>query len=175
MLSRREKALLAALFWTAAASAAGLSVYMAGERRAATAERTRLAEREITALSARLRAGEGSQAGPADLEARIADARGRLYGPGEIDPYRFGIIIRDLLLSEGLAIARYQTVEQGSATVLEFSVEGSARALAGFLDRVCRAPKWWTVSFLSVRTAGGDGAVQAVLRISYEQAAKSGG
>ena len=115
------------------------------------------------------------RAPPADLEARIADARARLYAPGEIDPYRFGIVIRDLLRSEGLAIARYQTVEQGSGTVLEFSVDGSARALARFLQRVSEAPRWWTVSFLSVRAAGGQGSVQAVLRISYEQAAKAGG
>lgn len=163
--------MLAALFWTAAVAAAGVSVYMAGERRAATAERITLAEREIAALSARLAGAAGGGAvAPADLEARIADARLRLYAPGEIDPYRFGIIIRDLLRSEGLAIARYQTVEQRGSTVLEFSVEGSARALAGFLKRVSEAPRWWTVSFLSVRTAGGAGAVQAVLRISYEQA-----
>ncbi len=175
MLSRREKALLAALFWTAAVAAAGVCIYLAGERRAATAQRIELAEREIAALGARLTGGGADGADPVDLEARIADARSRLYAAGEIDPYRFGIVIRDLLRSEGLAIVRYQTIEQGSATALEFSVEGSARAMAGFLKRVSDAPRWWTVSFLSVRSSGGNGSVQAVLRISYEQAGKSGG
>jgi hypothetical protein len=180
VLSRREKLLLAALLWTAAVAAAGVTVYLAGEGRAATTQRIRLAEREVASLAARMAGGHGAGPGAdaparAGLEERIADARGRLYAPGEIDPYRFGIIIRDLLLAQGLEIARYQTVEQGGSTDLEFSVQGSARALSGFLEQVSRAPRWWDLSFLSVRTAGDAGAVQAVLRISYEQAEKSGG
>jgi hypothetical protein len=179
VLSKREKALLVALFWSAAAAAGFVTITLASQRRAALAEQVTLARRELAGLEARM-GGAGGAAGAgtvsaSDLEARIADARGRLYGPDEIDPYRFGIVIRDLLRAEGLSISRYQTVEQGSATLLEFSVDGSARSVARFLERVSEAPKWWAVSFLSVRTAGNDGSVQAVVRVHYEQAGKSGG
>ena len=181
MLSKREKGLLVALFWAMRAAAAFVTVYFAPEERGALSGRIRLAERELatlstlpaaeaTAGSAAAAAGSGSEA---VLVARIAEARSRLYAPGEIDPVRFGIIIRDLLLAEGLAIARYQTVEQGSATALEFSIEGSARSVARFLRRVSESPKWWAVSFLSLRSGGGDGSVQAVLRIHYEQEGKT--
>ncbi len=169
--------MLVALFWSAAVAGSFVTVTLASQRRAALAEQVALARRELSGLETRIRGGAGA-AGPAsvaELEARIADARGRVYAADEIDPYRFGIVIRDLLRAEGLSISRYQTVEQGSMTLLEFSIDGSARSVARFLQRVSEAPKWWSVSFLSMRTAGNDGTVQAVLRIHYEQAGKSGG
>jgi hypothetical protein len=181
VLSKREKALLAALFWSAAFAACFVTVTLASQRRGALAEQVALARRELSGLEARLGGGAaGAGAGAAalsvaELETRIAGARGRLYGSDEIDPYRFGIVIRDLLRAEGLTISRYQTVEQGSVTLLEFSVDGSARSVARFLQRVSEAPKWWAVSFLSMRASGGDGSLQAVIRIHYEQAGESGG
>ncbi len=188
MLSKREKALLVALFWSAAVAGCFVAVTLASQRRAALAQQVTLARRELAGLEARLGRGAGiaapgaagapgapGAASVSDLEARIADARGRLYGPDEIDPYRFGIVIRDLLRAEGLSISRYQTVEQGSVTLLEFSVDGSARSVARFLQRVSEAPKWWSVSLLSMRAAGGDGSVQAVVRIHYELSGKPGG
>jgi hypothetical protein len=84
-----------------------------------------------------------------------------------MDPYRFGIIIRDLLLRDGLAISRYQTQEVMGENLLEFAVSGEAMGLARFLRRVSQSKKLWSVPFLSV-TAGQRGKVQAVFRIGYE-------
>ena len=84
-----------------------------------------------------------------------------------MDPYRFGIIIRDLLLRDGLAISRYQTQEVMGKNLLEFAVSGNAMSLARFLQRVSDSPKQWSMPFVSI-SAGERGKVQAVFRIGYE-------
>jgi hypothetical protein len=86
-----------------------------------------------------------------------------------MDPYRFGIIIRDLLLRDGLEISRYQTQEVTGEVLLEFAVSGSAIGLTRFLQRVSSSAKLWSMPFLSVSSQGGKGRVQAVFRIGYER------
>ena len=84
------------------------------------------------------------------LRGELEEERRRLYAPGEMDPYRFGLIVRDLLVAEGLQIDRYQTLEAGKRTLLEFAVRGEARGMLAFLRRVSLSEHTWSVPYLSI-------------------------
>ena len=167
MLNKRETLLLHALVWAVAAAAAGIGFYLQLERRAQIGQ-------QAGALAGQLGKFEARAADEGDLQRQKEGlARGlerdkeRYYAAQEMDPYRFGIIIRDLLLRDGLAISRYQTQEVMGQNLLEFAVSGSALGLARFLQRVSESPRQWSVPFLSI-SAGERGRVQAVFRIGYE-------
>jgi len=176
MLSRRERLLLNVLAWVLIAAAAGVGFSLQLERRSD-------ALRGIGRVSGQLEELDRRTADPQSLAHRkleltraLVREESRRYAAGEMDPYRFGILIRDLLLQEGLEIRRYQTQEAKGGNLLEFAVSGSALGLARFLEKVSESPKLWTVPFLSI-SAGEGGKAQAVLRIGYEsidEAALSG-
>jgi hypothetical protein len=169
MLSKRERALVHILVWTLAAVAFLLFGYsqLAGRREVSSSialMEEQLARFNKKAVSASELAGRKEQ-----LEAELAELRKRFYGKEEIDLYGFGASVRDLLVSSGLQINRYQTLELSEQTYLEFSVAGSAYGLVRFLQQVSVHPKHWSIPYLSINARGGDGSVQALFRIGYEQ------
>ncbi len=168
-MSRREKVLLNVLLWVVAAAILGVLAWLELEKSAETRGQAAVMEEQIRRFSER--AGDETE-----LEGRrqrlvqaLEAERQRFYGAGEMDTYGFGIIIRDLLVAGGLEISRYQTVEVGQSTYLEFSVAGSALELARFLQRVSASEKYWSVPFLSISNRSADGNVQSVFRITYEK------
>ena len=167
MLNKREVLLLHALAWVVAAAAAGIGFYLQLERRAEAAQRIGALSEQIGQLGARAADQEALARRKQELTQALVGGQSRYYAAQEMDPYRFGIIIRDLLLRDGLAISRYQTQEVMGESLLEFVVSGSAMGLARFLQRVSDSPKQWSIPFLSI-SAGERGKVQAVFRIGYE-------
>ncbi len=167
-LSRRERLLVRVLGWTLVLVVLGaFSLHEAGRVTEARGRAVRL-EQQARRLAAKL-----PEAG--DLAGRLERARGaleeerrRFYAPGEMDPYRFGTLVRDRLVARGLKIDRYQTLEPGQGTLLEFSVQGDALALVSFFREASESDKYWSLPFVSV-SAKGEGAVQSVFRIRYEQ------
>lgn len=167
-MSRREKLLVNALLWTAILVAAGLFGYLTLERRSAARERIGALEQQLAKLPSRGGDPAALDSRREALAERLAREQSRFYGPEEMDPYRFGALVRDLVIGEQLAIDRYQTVEVGDRTLLEFSLRGGSLGLMGFLQEVSLSPRYWEVSFLSISARAGTGAIQSVLRIGYE-------
>jgi hypothetical protein len=86
-----------------------------------------------------------------------------------MDPYSFGTGVRKKLASLGMHVVRYQVLEIKGRDTLEFSVSGPARALVLFLKEVSESKKYWSISLLKVSIHAGTAAVDAVLRIGYEE------
>ncbi len=168
-LTPRERFLVTLLGWAIALAVLGALILHERGRAAEAQARAVLLEQQVRRL-----AGKVPQAG--DLTGRIERARralelerGRFYAPGEMDPYRFGALIRERLVSRGLRIDRYQTLEPQKGSLLEFSVQGDALALVSFFREVSLADKYWSIPFVSVSVKGPQGLVQSVFRIQYEQ------
>jgi hypothetical protein len=171
MLSKRETLLLHVLAWVVVAAAAGIGFYLQLERRTQTGRQIAALAQQVGKLEARAADEEGLRRQKEELAGRLERDRKRYYAAREMDPYRFGIIIRDLLLRDGLAISRYQTQEVMGENLLEFAVSGSALSLARFLRKVSESPRQWSIPFLSI-SAGERGRIQAVFRIGYESLAE---
>jgi hypothetical protein len=167
MLSKREALLLHVLVWAVAAAACGIGFYLQLERRAEARRQVAALREQVGRFGARANDQQSLSRRKEQLARELEQDRGRYYTAQEMDPYRFGIIIRDLLRRDGLEISRYQTQEVMGENLLEFAVSGDALRLARFLQRVSQSPKLWSVPFLSV-TAGQRGRIQAVFRIGYE-------
>jgi hypothetical protein len=167
MLNKREVLLLRALAWVVVAAAAGIGFYLQLERRAEAREKIGALSEQIGRLGARAADEDSLARRKLELTGALERTQQRYYAAQEMDPYRFGIIIRDLLLRDGLAISRYQTQEVMGKNLLEFAVSGNAMSLARFLQRVSDSPKQWSMPFVSI-SAGERGRIQAVFRIGYE-------
>jgi len=167
MLSKRETLLLHVLVWAVVAAAAGIGFYLQLERRAEARQKIAALREQVGKFGARAADQEALNRQKEQLSRELELDRGRYYTAQEMDPYRFGIIIRDLLRRDGLEISRYQTQEVMGENLLEFAVSGNALGLTRFLQKVSQSPKRWSVPFLSV-TAGQRGKIQAVFRIGYE-------
>jgi nitrate/nitrite-specific signal transduction histidine kinase len=167
MLSKREILLLHVLVWVVVAAAAGIGFYLQLERRADAVQKIGALREQMSKFGARAADQEALSRQKEQLGRELERDQGRYYAAQEMDPYRFGIIIRELLLRDGLAISRYQTQEVMGQNLLEFAVSGNALGLARFLQRVSESPKRWSVPFLSI-SAGERGRVQAVFRVGYE-------
>lgn len=161
--------MVALLIWTCLAAGAALVFFLEAGRRAEIRQQVALMEAHVRKLEQdapdeRLLVERGGR-----LQGELEQERRRLYAPGEMDPYRFGLIVRDLLVAEGLQIDRYQTLEAGKRTLLEFAVRGEARGMLAFLRRVSLSERTWSVPYLSIGARGETGMVQSVFRIHYAQ------
>jgi hypothetical protein len=167
VLRRRETLLLHVLVWAVVAAAAGIGISLQLERRAEARQKIAALREQAGRFGARAADQQALSRRKQQLAQALERDRARHYTVQEMDPYRFGIIIRDLLRRDGLQISRYQTQEVMGENLLEFAVSGDALGLARFLQRVSQSPKRWSVPFLSA-AAGQRGKVQAVFRIGYE-------
>jgi hypothetical protein len=168
-MTKRERILMAFLGWSIVAAAAAVSLVLIGERSAGLQSRIAAMEEQLQAVRLQLDARSADGTDIQALEERVQELRARFYEQGRMDPYSFGVQVRDLLVQSGLSIRRYQTVDVRGSTLLEFSLQGDALSLARFLQRVASRPKQWTITFLSVRAPRDSSTVQAVLRIGYEE------
>ena len=156
------------LLWTGLAAGLGIAGYSVLQRRGAAREQIALLEQQVVKAGERTGDVEALRSRRDALAGQLAAEQARFYRSEEMDAYRFGTLVRDLLLGEGLAIDRYQTIEVGEKTLLEFSVSGSPLGLLEFLSQVSRASRYWNLSFLSINAREEDGRVQSVFRIAYE-------
>jgi hypothetical protein len=169
MLSRRERVLIHILVWTCLAAAAGLFVYREAGRQVDIRRRVALMEEQLVKFTRRI-PDAGQLAGRKErLRQELEEERKMFYAGAQMDPYRFGIIVRDLVAAQGLQIDRYQTMEIGGRTLLEFSVRGDALGFLAFLRRASLSDHYWSIPFVSINARGGGGVVQSVFRIHYEQ------
>ncbi len=167
-MSKREKLLLNVLLWIVITAILGVLFFIEKERKDELESKIGLMEGQIQKFSTRA-ADEGQlEVQKERLIAVLEEEKRRFYKTREMDPYRFGIIIRDLLVSNNLVIKRYQTLEIGESMVLEFSVTGDGLDYTRFLESLSSAEKYWSVSFLSINARGGGGEVSSVFRVSYE-------
>ena len=169
MLSKRERLLVHVMVWVLVAAAAGVGLFLQLERRADVRKKVRVITEQMGKFGARASDEGGLARQKQELSQALARDKDRFYTAQEMDPYRFGIIIRDLLVREGLEIGRYQTLEGPGDNLLEFAVSGQALGLARFMQKVSGSPKRWLMPFLSISAQGGKGKVQAVFRIGYEK------
>jgi len=167
-MTRRESLLVTILLWTALVTGLGVAGFGILQRRGAAREQIALLEQQVVTAGERSADVEAMRGRRDTLAGQLAAEQARFYRPEEMDAYRFGGLVRNLLLEERLAIDRYQTIEVGEKTLLEFSVSGNPLDLLEFLSKVSEAPRYWDISFLSINARGEDGRVQSVLRIAYE-------
>jgi hypothetical protein len=160
--------LLNILVWVVVLVVLGFLTTGTLQRRAGLRDKIALLEKQIPQFTARAADGEALRAQRQRLEEDLAAERDHYYEAGRIDPYRFGIVVRELLLARRLRILKYQTLESGQRTLLEFAVEGSALELMSFLQAVSKSEKYWSISFLSISARRGNGEVEAVFRVGYE-------
>lgn len=92
----------------------------------------------------------------------------KFYLREELDPYQYSIIIRKLLISNGMNIKRYQTVEVKDITYLEYSVVGDALGFVEFIKNVSSSDKYWNIPYLSIDARKGDDNINSLFRITYE-------
>ena len=154
--------------WTGLTAGLGIFGYSVLQRRGAAREQISLLEQQVVRASERTGEAEALRSRRDALAGQLAAEQARFYRPEEMDAYRFGTLVRGLLLEENLVIERYQTIEVGEQTLLEFSVSGSPLGLLEFLSKVSNAPRYWDLAFLSINARAGDGRVQSVFRIAYE-------
>ena len=168
MVSSRERFLLNILSWIVAVVALSFLSAATLEKRAGLRGKINQLERQIPQFSAHAAGEVQLRARRQRLQAELEAERNHYYQAGQIDPYRFGILIRDLLVGSRLQIKRYQTLEVGKQILLEFSLEGSVLDLMKFLEAVSKSGKHWSMPFLSINARGDTGVVDAVFRIGYE-------
>jgi hypothetical protein len=174
MVARRTRVLLALL-----ASAAGVVVCGIvaseglGRLAAARADVARHEARIARLHDAQPEGGVGPGARDA-LAAEIAARRARRYGPGEMNPYSFGTLVKGSLSSLGISVLRYQVVEVGGAPYVEFTATGSARSFIEFLRDISQNGKAWIIPSLSLTMREGTERADAIIRVGYATADATG-
>lgn len=168
MLNKRERLLLNVLVWVAIAAVFGVFTFFEGMKRIELRERIALIEEQMRRLQVKLPSRAELSETKKHLQVELKGLQSRFYLEEQMDPYQFGSVIRELLVHEGLSIKRYQTLEVGEDTLLEFSVSGDALGFFRFLEKISRSEKFWSVPFVSINARGGAGRIDSVVRIGYE-------
>ena len=130
-------------------------------------------EMQIQKLTARRIDISGSKDLKETLVHEIESGMRRFYMKDEIDPYRFSRLIDELLGSHNLTVEKYQTIESGGTLLLEYTIQGNACGLSGFLQHVSYSDKYCSIPFLVIDAREKDGSIRAVFRIGYETIDKS--
>lgn len=167
-MNRRESILVSVLAGVLIAAAAVTAFILQMERRSEVRQRIAVMEGELAKLSERGGDEAALRLRRDLLVAERALERQRFYQVQEMDTYRFGAIVRAVLIREGLQISRYRTLEASHRTLLEFTVSGSALETARFLRRVTDSERVWIVPVLSIDAHGATGELRSVFRIGYE-------
>ncbi len=168
MLAKREKTLLGILIGVVVLSGAGLGIQMGVERLTDARSKVAQYEAQIRKISQALPAEEDIVTRAAAMKAELADVTSRFYAPEDLNPYSFGTLIKKKLAGLGITVVRYQVVETGGKSFLEFSVTGSARSIVQFFKDVSEAGKYWTVPMLTLTMREGTEKADVVFRIGYE-------
>lgn len=167
-LSKREKLLLYIFLLVSIISGSGIIYYIMIEKVIRLNENITLSEMQIRQFQKTMPDRPGLQEEEEQLLREINALQNKFYNDTEMDPYKFGILVRDLLSSRNLNIRKYQTIETKDVFLLEFSVTGDALNLAEFLEQVSYADKYWSMNTLTINANKINGRVQAVFQITYE-------
>ena len=167
-MTRRESVLVGVLAAVVAAAFVVTAFALQLDRRSETRRRIVVMTAELEKLQGRGGDEAALRRQRDELSAERARERERLYVKGEMDTYRFGTIVRELLIRESLVISRYRTLEASRRTFLEFTVSGSALGTARFLERVTDSDHIWVVPVLSIDAHGASGELGSMFRIGYE-------
>ena len=167
-LSKREKLLVYLFFLITIISALGLFYYLMIEKLVSVNKNIGLLETRIQQINSSMPDEFNLQLKKDLLLRGIDELQDKFYKKEEMEPYKFGILIRDLLSAKGLNIQKYQTIEAKDVILLEFSIKGNALAFAEFLEDVSLADKYLSVNSLTINAAENNGWIQAVFQITYE-------
>lgn len=167
MLAKREKQLLVVLIVVAALCAVGMGTALGVEALGTARERAAQYEEQVRRLSESLTSEASLSARRDLLKAELDRERAHFYSPGEMNPYLFGTLVRQKLSTHGIAVIRYQVVEEKSGNSVEFSVSGNIRSLVLFLKEVSDSTKYWTISSMTLNMSEGGSDFTAVFRIGY--------
>lgn len=126
-------------------------------------------ERQLIALKESAVKSAGLEDEYSLLTERIEGERAQLYAPGEIDRYRFGVLVNDLLTSNGIEIESTKMAETEGRTVLEYVLHGPTPGILEFLRSVAGYEKRLDIPYISLRTLEGGAIMHAVMRIAYAQ------
>jgi len=168
-LNKRERMLLNILLWTVVITFLGIFYLLEINKKADLQERIGLLEEQLKRFRITMPDENELIFKRDDLYKELAELKHRFYFEQDIDTYRFGIIIYDLLVSSGLEINRYETMDVGKNTLLEFSVRGNALGFISFLKSVSLSDKYWHIPYVSINSRSGNGVINSVFRIGYEK------
>jgi len=168
MLAKHEKLLLSIMGAVAAASAVVIAVTMGAERLQRANAKTRQYQAQILTLEKSLRSETELAAVRTRLTDELAAARKKFYSKGEISPFTFGTMLRRKLAAHGVAVTRYQVIEQKGVSSLEFSVSAPVGSLILFLKDASESERYWNISSLALSMKEGIATADAVFRIGYE-------
>ena len=168
MPARREKRLLLILCAVVALCALGVVLNSgAGRLKSAraklghyrtlaeTLQQSMRCEADLAALSNR-------------LKDQLSNARKKFYSTGEIGPFTFGSIVRKKLSARGIAVIRYQVLEEKRTGSLELSVSGPIKSLVFFLKDVSDYERFWNISSFALTLREGSSLADAHFKIGYE-------
>ena len=168
-MNKREKILLNILLWTVVITFSGIFFLFEVNKKADLDERIELLEEQLKRYRIKMPDQKDLIFQRDNLSIELAELKHRFYIEQDIDTYRFGIIIHDLLVASGLEINRYQTIEAGKNTFLEFSVKGNALDFISFLKSVSLSDKYWYIPYISINSRSVNGVINSVFRIGYEE------
>lgn len=126
-------------------------------------------ELQITAALEKASDAEALESEREALSERIKNERKKLFSSEDMDTYRFGIMINNMLGVNGLEISSTKMVVTQNRTVLEYVLRGSTPGTMDFLREVAESEKLLNIPYLSL-SAQEDGTMYTVMRISYAQA-----
>lgn len=168
MLSRRERKLLIILLVVIAVCGFGVFTFLQALRSSETTRRIEQLQQRMSQLSTPSASEQALTERRQRVAAELESVRGHFYLPEAINPYRFGTLIQTLLNTHRLDTIRYQTVEAGGVTLLEFSVRGAALNLMNFLRDMAQSEKYRVMPYLAIDAQAGNGEIAAVFRVRYE-------
>lgn len=168
-MNKRERILLNVLLWTVVVAFIGVFFFLEVNKKADLQERIELVEEQLKRFRVKMPDENKLVLKRDNLSKELAELTHRFYSEQDIDTYGFGIIIHDLLVSSGLEINRYQTMEVGKNIFLEFSAKGNALGFISFLKSVSLSDKYWHIPYISINSRSGNGVINSVFRIGYEK------
>ena len=166
-LSKREKLLINLLILICIISGAGLLYYLMIDRIIDLNNSINLLKQQIQQITLTMPDESDLKVKKDLLRMGIDELEDRYYQKNEMDPYTFGILIKDLITSKGLDISKYQTIEAKDSIQLEFSVSGNALDFSEFLESVSLSDKYWSIPYLTMNANDRNGRIQSVFRITY--------
>jgi len=167
-MSRERTILIWILIIAVSLSAVSVFVFIGLERYSLATERVEKYENQIRLIAQELLSEKTLLERREMLLESVKEEKRYFYTQAEMDPYAFGILVKDILTSLKLDLTRYQTIESGKGAFLEFNLSGDVLNVIEFLRKVSDSQKYWSVPYLVVKMRPGGNSSDVVLRIGYE-------
>lgn len=102
------------------------------------------------------------------LSAFINAKKERFYVEGEITPFLFADMIKEMIRKEGLSVSNFKMSSSEKEPVSEFIVNGNTAAFIDFLEKIYKLENSIRIPFLRLM-AEKDGDCTISFRIAYEE------